>query len=538
MARTRHEPAAPSPIWERIGFAVLAVVMAMYFARPINLATADLGRHIANGELVLNGVSDVLFTNHYSFTEPQHPFVNHHWGSGVVYHVVHNLGGFEALTLVNMLCIVGAVGLMFLALAGQVRPWLLVLGFLISAPLIASRTEVRPESFSYLFLTAQIFFLQRLVNGRMGRWMAVTGIALIQLIWVNAHIFFVMGIGATVAFIIAQLLAKKEENVKVLAMILGIQIGVSVINPFHIHGLLAPFSIFTAYGYMVLENQSAWFIYDRFGRSDVIHFFVLCALFCFALFRIFRSGQWRQHIAYMLMATAFMLLSIRAIRGFALFGLMAPVVLALASDGMINGLAHGIRNGWDRAGRLLAVGCGVVLLLWTGTYASPMSTYEVEDPARPGRTRRKVMNALGLFDGVSRSAQFFSRAGLHGPIFNNYDIGGFLIYHLHRTEKVFVDNRPEAYSVAFFDSIYGPMQSDEAVWKAMNDRYRFNVIWFYRHDETEHAQPFLIRRTQDPEWVPVFVDDVSIMLVRATPDNAEVINRHALPREMFSARPN
>ena len=517
---------------------VLAVVLALYFARPINLATADLGRHIANGELVLNGVTDVLFTNHYSYTEPQHPFINHHWGSGVVYHLVHGIAGFEALTVLNILCIVGAVGLVFLAMVGQVRPWLLMLGFLLCAPLIASRTEVRPESFSYLLFAAEVLLLQWFVNGRIGRLIAILGISLVQLIWVNSHIFFIMGIGATVAFIIAQSFAKKDEHVKALAIVLAIQIGASLINPFHVHGLLAPFSIFTSYGYMVLENQSAWFIYDRFARLDVIHFFVLAALFCFAMFRIFRSGQWRQHIAYLLIALAFMLLSFKAIRGFALFGLMAPVVLALAAESWLNGLAHGTRSGLDRIGRFLPIGCGIVLLLWTGTYASPIATYEVQDPARPGRTKRKAINALGLFDGISRSAEFFRKSGLHGPIFNNYDIGGFLIYHLHRSEKLFVDNRPEAYSVAFFDSIYGPMQSDEAVWKAMSDRFGFNVIWFYRHDETEHAQPFLIRRTQDPEWVPVFVDDVSIMLVRATPDNAEVIERYAMPREMFSGRPN
>lgn len=538
MARTRQESAAPSPIWERIGLVVLAVVLAVYFARPINLATADLGRHIANGELVLNGVTDVLFTNHYSYTEPQHPFINHHWGSGVLYHLVHSIGGFEALTVLNMFCIVGAVGLMFLALAGQVRPWLLMLGLLLGAPLIASRTEVRPESFSYVLFSLQVLILQWYVNGRMGRTLALIGMGLVQLVWVNAHIFFIMGIGATVAFIIAQKSVQRNENVRFLSVMLGIQIAMSLINPFHIHGLLAPFSIFTSYGYVVLENQSAWFIYDRFGRPDVIHFFVLSAIFCFAMFKIFRSGQWRQYMAYLLMATAFMLLSFKAIRGFALFGIMAPVVLALAADGWLNGLAYHTRSGFDRLGRLLPMGCGIVLLLWTGTYASPIATYEVEDQARPGRTERKAINDVGLFKGVSRSAEFFRKTGLRGPIFNNYDIGSFLIYHLHRTERVFVDNRPEAYSVAFFDSIYGPMQSDEAVWLAMQDRYGFNVIWFYRHDETEHAQPFLIRRTQDPEWVPVFVDDVSIMLVRATTDNAEVIKRHALPREMFSGRPN
>ena len=76
-------------------FGVLLVLLTIYagffFARPINFATADLGRHIVNGELILNGVTDVLYSNHYSFTERDYDFVNHHWGSGVLFYLVHSV---------------------------------------------------------------------------------------------------------------------------------------------------------------------------------------------------------------------------------------------------------------------------------------------------------------------------------------------------------------------------------------------------------------------------------------------------------------
>jgi len=41
-----------------------------------------LGRHIKNGELVLNGDFGILKSNFYSYTEPDFPVINHHWGGG------------------------------------------------------------------------------------------------------------------------------------------------------------------------------------------------------------------------------------------------------------------------------------------------------------------------------------------------------------------------------------------------------------------------------------------------------------------------
>ena len=116
--------------------------------------------------------------------------------------------------------------------------------------------------------------------------------------------------------------------------------------------------------------------------------------------------------------------------------------------------------------------------------------------------------------GVERSADFFKAAGLKGPVFNNYDIGGYFIFYLFPQERPFVDNRPEAYPVDFFKRVYGPMQEKEQDWSEARAKYGFELIYFYRHDITPWAQPFLLRRLDDPEWAPVFVDDYTIILAR------------------------
>jgi hypothetical protein len=126
---------------------------------------------------------------------------------------------------------------------------------------------------------------------------------------------------------------------------------------------------------------------------------------------------------------------------------------------------------------------------------------------------------------VQESAKFFVENDVQGPIFNNYDIGSYLIFRLFPSERVFVDNRPEAYSVSFLKDVYRAMQRDEELWKKMEQRFQFNVIYFSRRDRTPWAKPFLVRRMQDASWAPVYADRYALILVKRTEANRELIRR-------------
>ena len=145
---------------------------------------------------------------------------------------------------------------------------------------------------------------------------------------------------------------------------------------------------------------------------------------------------------------------------------------------------------------------------------------------------------LGLMPKVNASAEFFKQTSLKGPIFSNYDIGGYLIYHFGPQEKVFVDNRQEAFPPDFFQKIYIPMQEDSSVWRQEEVKYGFNVIYFYRHDLTPWGQDFMIARVKDPQWAPVFVDDYTIIFARRGSIDQGAIDRFELPKSMFKVVSN
>jgi hypothetical protein len=80
------------------------------------------------------------------------------------------------------------------------------------------------------------------------------------------------------------------------------------------------------------------------------------------------------------------------------------------------------------------------------------------------------------------------------------------------------------------------MQENDQVWKEFDAKYKFNTIYFYRHDYTPWGQAFMISRIRDSFWVPVFVDDYILILVKNDVKNETVIKNYALPKSIFSIK--
>lgn len=77
------------------------------------------------------------------------------------------------------------------------------------------------------------------------------------------------------------------------------------------------------------------------------------------------------------------------------------------------------------------------------------------------------------------------------------------------------------------------MQDNEKAWQQIDNRYHFNVIFFYRHDLTPWGQNFLVKKVDDPRWVPVFLDDYAIIFGKNNKKNQSVIKKFQIPREYF-----
>lgn len=481
---------------------------ALFVAHKINLVTADLGRHIKNGELFLQ-TRQYLSTNFYSYTEPNFPVNNHHWGSGLIFYLIWKFFGFVGLSAFNLL-LSFVIFLIFFYLAQKKAGFnLAVLVSLMVIPLLAERTEIRPEIFSY-FLGAIFFYVLTLhQEGELSpKWLFT--LPFLELLWVNLHIYFFLGPLLIATF----LLTKKSKD---LLKIFCLTLLAIILNPFGLAGALAPLTIFKNYGYRLIENQPVWFIEKLIKNPNFlifkINFFILA--FTFLLVLIYRRKNFS--LINFCLAAVLSAMAWLSIRNFTLFGFFIIPIFATNLKTFLPKISKIYEK---KFAKIILILIAFVFLLTLNYNFQRLFPYWHEF-------------GLGLETGNSRSAEFSKAQKIKGLILNNYDIGSYLIFHLYPQEKVFVDNRPEAYSVDFFQKIYIPLQENEAEWKKQDQKYNFNAIFFSYRDATPWGQKFLINRVNDPNWAPVFADQYTIIFLKRNKQNQKIIEKFEIPKEYF-----
>ncbi|OHA13072.1 MAG: hypothetical protein A3J10_04200 [Candidatus Sungbacteria bacterium RIFCSPLOWO2_02_FULL_54_10] len=497
---------------------VLALIFyGSFLVHRIDLTIADLGRHLQNGRLAVEQHT-IPATNFYSYTEPDYPVTTHHWASGLLFFLAWKAGGFTGTHLLFIAISLATLAIVFgmAATAAGSGPATLVTA--LAVPLLAERTEIRPEAISYLFAVVFFLLLTRFERTRDWRWLAV--LPLVQALWVNMHIYFFLGPVLIAIFFAASLFVQPldRKHTIVLAYTALATAVASLLNPFFLKGALAPFTIFENYGYRIAENQPVWFVETIMQNPNFTIFKILFGvLIASFIVRVWMRGKEREMLPLAAIGIMISVLGWMATRNFALFGFF--FVILVASN------IAACAGPWLAARRkTLAVTGGVILTL-------------IMVPALFGQWQKYFPHwkepGLGLEQGSGDAAAFFRAHGLQGPLFNNYDIGGYLIWHLYPQEKVFVDNRPEAYPAAFFAEQYIPMQERDDAWQKALAQWQFNAIFFSHRDATPWAQQFLIARVQDPAWAPVYADSGTIIFLRRNEQNNDVIDRFEMPQSAF-----
>ena len=484
----------------------------------MNLTTSDLGRHLANGEWFISHNPKVLTTNFYSYTFPDFNFINHHWGSGVVFYGIKQLLGFEGLSLFVAALILAAFLVIFRLTARKWGNALAIGSALVAIPLVALRIELRPEVFSFLFSAVFFWLLCLWQESRRSRFLSLFPVFMV--FWVNLHVCFVFGFLMVGAFFLEaawnyyRLRSPETKSAaKELLICLILCMAATLVNPIGWQLSLAPFQSFIDYGYRIIENQTPFFLVKRGFYFNVIPYFTLIPVVLAGIWLSLFKLKSLPRLSFLVIVGAFFILSSLAVRSLPLLGLFSiPLVASLMSG----------------SGRLEApVFKNIPLIMIVYGIVLNLSFFG----GRWYFTNEEV--GIGLIPKVEASALFFKEHELKGPIFNNYDIGSYLIYFLFPKERVFIDNRPEAFPSSFLKGTYVPMQADEKRWKVEEAKYGFNVIYFAWHDFTDFGQAFLLNRVKDPEWVPVFADDFALIFVKNVEANRSLIDLYRIPASRF-----
>ena len=505
-------------------FVLLLAFYASFQLVPIDIPAADdLPRMIQNGEDVLAGNYSVLTKNVYSYTEPDQPFANHHWFSGILYYLVHGAVGFSGLTIFKTVVLLAAFSILFAAALQKADFWLVAAFAIPVILMISGRTRVRPEIFSYLFIAIYLYLL--LDSAEHPERKRIFWLIPLQLLWVNLHLYFGIGILMVAGFIVEQYYQQKinptpvrRSLIKKLAILALILILVSLINPFGFRGALFALSVNIGKDFPVgiAETRSfSAFLAESSLWADLTVALFVPLLVILAISFLFNLGH--RSTFYFLACAGTAFLTFKVMRALPLFAFMFLPAVSANFD-----------SAWQKVKPKIYKFAPAALIL----VLAYLVIFDI------GTFRAKAEGwGVGPAKNAELAAEFISEHNIRGPIFNDPDAGSFLIYYLYPRERVFSDNRfGDAYSAEFFQKALIDGVSTNEKWAELDSQYGFNALILYQYDQGEKFRDFLYARVADPSYALVYGDNYIVIFLKHNEQNQEIINDFAITSDTAEER--
>ena len=502
------------------------IFLGSLLLRQESAITQDLGRHLRLGEMIIEGGPPdgeagntrkcALYSNCLTYTYPDYPFINHHWGSEVIFYLVHKWTGFPGIIIFKAVILGLAFGVTVLhsASRGRSSPERTVLYttaitlIFLSTQMMADRLTTRPEIFGYLLFSIVFFILSR---SNIKCYITFYILPIIMLLWVNLHISFIFGLILIWLWAFSGLI-KKGPTILAIPAISTI---ITLLNPSGLRGALMPLSILKDYGYTIVENMTPFFL-SAFKPQPEYWIYGILLITTIVLFLF---SPTKKNPFHLLTFLTFSLFPLTAVRHLPFFALVLPPVLTP----LVAVKFRPAEQGPAPQDKLHIIVIGVLLII---AITNPI-------PLAYGK-----LSPIGLvIDSRHNSAiEFVKQNSLQGPMWNNYDIGSYLELTIPE-HKTFVDGRPEAFPVGFFRQTYIPMQEDKANWDLITTKYDIQWVFATLTDATPWFTKWWQMIQNHQGWRIVYIDNFSAVLVKTGGIN-DSIQPQGKARLLNSAGPN
>jgi tetratricopeptide (TPR) repeat protein len=475
-----------------------------------------LGRYLVTHHAVPR--TDVL-----SYTAYGTPWIYPPFGGALLY-LVYTVGGFAALSWINALACAAVVAVTI------GRPRLLTCALAILAvPSIAFRTAPRAELFTTFFFAAYLALLWRHRReekiGKGYLWL----LPLMMLFWVNAHSGFTAGIALLGAYVAVELLDSCFASRRLAAVarlraaapwillaVLATAInpwGAGVYRALAAHNKLAEFqsAVVSEWAAMRLTPASfAGALHLRDPNSGYWWLLVFAGLAAATALYRRQFGD-----AFLLAGAAY--LSVEHVRFQALFTIIVIVIAGeVFSRPLLPFHKPRVRIAFTAAATAIIVALALLHVADTITDRSYLANGELSS------------FGAGLSWWYPQGAtQFIANNALPAQIFHDYATGGYLTLSLGPKYPDFADGRgiPFPLEVLTKQSTLVESPPDSALWTEEADHYGINtiILSLARIGGLEHVP--LRQYCESAGWKPVYLDDVSIVLLRNRPENQPLIER-------------
>jgi tetratricopeptide (TPR) repeat protein len=516
----------------------LAPVLLLLAFSAQDILDSDTWWHLKTGEIIASS-HQIPRTDPFSEVNFGKAWVNFEWLSQLIFYLVYRLAGPGSLVLGKTL-IIGFCFLLFSLTGLELKRPLLGSSLLTLSVIAASERYLdRPEIFSYLLLGAFIFILHRYRHGQCSR--AIFLLPVLQALWENLHGGTWLGIVTVGAYVAGQSLlrflpwpsawkqpAMDAPRFRRLLLAAALVVPAAMINPWGPKTLAIIFQ--TQAHQWTMANISEWqrtYELARPWSPAILAYWAWVGLAGLGFLLNFR----RVDLNHLFLALGFLLISLLALRNVALFALVALPVTARNFSLAAEAYPWRKRRPWLRLNRILppvravaAAGLAFFCLGFSRQVITDRYYLGIHTVTRFGWDLSALVYPWPMLD-------FLKQSGIQGPIFNDHDLGGFLIWRNWPTSRVFLDSRAFIYDPEFMTA-YSRALNDAAAWKELADRYQFRLAVILHTEAGIGRLPKILAR--NPDWTPVYLDETGVIFARNLPENAAWIARHRL--DLGSAR--
>jgi hypothetical protein len=488
LGRTRKDELVFPTDAAALLFGILIFSVAIFSLSRGFLADPDTYWHIATGKWILTEHAIPRY-DVFSHTVAGQPWVDIYWLAQIILFSAYTWFGWRGLALLCGLVVALTFVLLYVLLARELRATVALAASAISLMFASNHFLARPHLLTFPIIVVWTALLARASeeNRRPSLWLLP-----LMVLWANLHGGFTLGLLLTAGFgLEATMAAPSTDRRRVAAKWLSFWAGAllaSCVTPYGYQNVLQTFYVLDLGDlHRLIGELRPMSPYTEFNQEVIL----LCLMGMALLFGV-QIGLVR-----VLMIFGLLHLALQYVRGLAIFALVLPLMIAHPLHQQFSFLrpstdplplfdTHRLRP----VVTTLAV---IATLLVAGLLGT---AYVISRP----------LDAPPDHSAPAAALDHAKRANITGPVLNDFDFGGYLIF---RGIPTFIDGRALPFGKEFVQNYF------DAIALGAGDKLErladaYKVSWTLLRARSAEALHF----DYSPAWRRVYADDVAVVHVR------------------------
>jgi hypothetical protein len=475
----------------RVFVAIVAIGLFAMAARSVT--DQDVWWHLRTGQLILQNHA-LFHADPYSFTRLGQPWVNHEWLVDVLIFSLYRAAGWAGPVVIFAALTSAAFMLLFVRCSGRppVAAAFAVWGAIASAP----AWGVRPQTISLFLASLFLLLLERSYARPNVVWCALP----LMLLWVNLHAGFAIGIALIFLFLIGDALdaafgfekwTTASPRLQKLSLVLAACIAIVPLNPYGTRMYWYPLQ--TVHSRAMQAYISEWFSPNfHLGMYFPVLFLMLAILIAAAM------SPLRLRPRELLLLSVTTWAALHAARHIAIYAMVAtPILSNLACAWWGERTPFKLRSKEPSLTPSRQVFNGFVLAAFL--MFAVLKVGSVLSSQTDAEKRSFPVSAVS----------FLNANRFPGPMFNNYNWGGYIIWRSYPEYRVYIDGRADLYGDRLMDQFASTYHISNASWRLTVDQWGIQTVIL------PPDAPMISALRLRPDWKLVYGDSQAIILRRA-----------------------